>query len=138
MKALVVGAAVCVLGATGVAVSAGRAIERVTIRIDHSRFAPGTIEVQEGQKVEFTIVNADPIDHEFIVGDESVQEAHELGDEKHHGSIPTEISVPAGSTRATVIEFTSGSDLVVADPLLFGCHLPRHYDYGMRGVIQVD
>ena len=34
------------------------------------------------------IVNTDPIDHEFILGDERVQLVHEEGTEAHHAPRP--------------------------------------------------
>lgn len=110
---------------------------RIEIRIEHSRFDPGRINVDAGETVTFVIHNDDPIAHEFIVGDPEVQRAHEEGTEAHHDAIPTEISVPGGTTRVTTIEFAEDGFLVASHPLLFGCHLPGHYDYGMRGVIEV-
>lgn len=79
----------------------------------------------------FVINNRDPIDHEFIVGDESVQRAHERGTEAHHGTRPGEVSIPAGGTRTTTYVFETPGRLLI------GCHLPTHYDYGMRGDVVV-
>jgi len=75
-------------------------------------------------------VNTDPIDHEFIVGDDSVQDLHERGTEAHHDPRPGEVTVLAGETVTTT--FTFGEQ-----DLLFGCHVPGHYAYGMRGVVLV-
>ena len=102
------------------------------IRIEHSRFEPVRIQVVPGSTVRFDIVNTDPIDHEFILGDQALQDIHEVGTGHHHGLVPGEISVPAGSTRSTTYRFPAS---VPAGTLLFGCHLPRHYAYGMRGAI---
>jgi plastocyanin len=66
-----------------------------------SSFEPATIEVEPGETVRFVIRNADPIDHEFIVGDARVQRIHESGTEAHHDPRPGEVSVPAGETVAT-------------------------------------
>ena len=49
----------------------------------------------------------------------------------HDGSIPGQISVPAGRTVSTMYTFGG------VQHLLFGCHLPGHYAYGMRGTISV-
>ena len=130
-------ACLCVLAATGYALSAERADRHIEIRINHSGFDARSVTVAQGETVEFTIVNDDPIDHEFIVGDDAVQRAHELGTEAYHADRPTEITVPAGTTRTTVIDFDADSGLALAQPLFFGCHLPRHYDYGMKGVVRV-
>lgn len=103
----------------------------VEVAIEHSAFMPSVIEVDAGSTVRFVVANGDPIDHEFIIGDEDVQQRHEDGTEKEHGAIPGEISVPAGSTAETTFTFDEPGELI------FGCHLPRHYDYGMRGRIVV-
>jgi uncharacterized cupredoxin-like copper-binding protein len=101
----------------------------VTLRF--SRFVPDHFEFAAGTTVTFVVENRDPIDHEFLIGDEEVQQAHEDGTEKHHGAKPGEISVPAGKTRTTTYTFDEPGTLLI------GCHLPTHYDYGMRGDIEV-
>jgi uncharacterized cupredoxin-like copper-binding protein len=118
------------LGACASVASAGE--ERVAVTINHSAFDPAEFHFPAGTKVRFVIHNDDPIDHEFIVGDETVQQRHEDGTEPHHGKIPGEVSVPAGSTRVTTYTFTDPGTLIV------GCHLPGHYDYGMRARVTVD
>ncbi len=138
MKSLAAGVVACsLMAAIGYGSAVSPSSDTITIHIEHSRFTPSRVEVEEGTTVEFVIVNSDPIDHEFIVGDELVQEVHELGTETEHDERPTEVSVPAGETIRTTITFPAGGSLAVADPLLYGCHLPGHYNYGMRGVIEV-
>jgi uncharacterized cupredoxin-like copper-binding protein len=102
----------------------------VTIR--YSRFDPETIVVEPGQRVRFVIRNTDPIDHEFILGDAEVQRVHEDGTEAHHAPRPGEVSVPAGETVVTTYTFPE-----TAGELIFGCHLPGHYDFGMRGTVTI-
>ncbi len=139
MKVLAIGAVACGVMAYGAYATAGTGADRVIeIKINHSAFDPGQITVEEGEEVTFVLRNEDPIDHEFIIGDPQVQRVHELGTEAHHDERPTEISIPAGETRTTTLDFEHGGLLATADPLLFGCHLPGHYDYGMRGVIEVN
>lgn len=104
----------------------------VHITIHHSAFAPELIHARPGETIRFVLENTDPIDHEFIVGDERVQRVHEEGIEAHHAPRPGEISVPAQETRVTTYTFPRGTAR-----LLFGCHLPGHYDYGMRGTISI-
>jgi uncharacterized cupredoxin-like copper-binding protein len=103
----------------------------VHIGIHFSRFDPTVVVVEPGQTVRFVVENTDPIDHEFIVGDEQVQRAHEEGTEAHHPPRPGEISIAPGETVVTTVTFPSTGSL------LFGCHLPGHYAYGMRGTITV-
>jgi uncharacterized cupredoxin-like copper-binding protein len=103
----------------------------VTLDVRHSRFSPAEIEVRPGTTVRFVIRNADPIPHELIVGDQSVQDRHEQGTEAHHGEVPGEVSVAAGATATTTYTFSRPGRV------LFGCHLPGHWDYGMRGLVTV-
>jgi uncharacterized cupredoxin-like copper-binding protein len=103
----------------------------VEISIRHSRFEPGLVSVEPGEHVLFVIRNGDPIAHEFILGDEEVQRVHEEGTEAHHGAKPGEVSVAAGATAETTYTFAGPGSLI------FGCHLPGHYDYGMRGTVRI-
>lgn len=105
--------------------------QTVEVKLRFSRFVPDHFEFAAGSTVTFVVENRDPIAHEFLIGDEEVQQAHEEGTEAHHGAKPGEISVPAGKTRTTTFTFDE------AGTLLIGCHLPTHYDFGMRGDILV-
>ncbi len=107
-------------------------VRKVHVRMHHSRFLPGAIEVEPGETVRFVVENTDPIDHEFLVGDARLQQIHEEGTEAHHPPRPGEMSVPALSTRITTYTFSADEA-----ELIFGCHLPGHYDYGMRGEIEI-
>ena len=104
----------------------------VTLEVRHSAFHPGSLTVREGTAVRIVVHNVDPIDHELIVGDRAVQDRHERGvDPRHDGSVPGEVSVPAGSVVVTTYRFDR------AGRLLYGCHLPGHWAYGMHGEIKV-
>lgn len=106
----------------------GRTVE---LTIKHSLFSPTVVEVDPGEEVRFVVRNLDPIAHELIVGPDEVQRRHETGTEPHHGTVPGEVSVPAGETRTTTYRFDERG--VVP----FGCHLPGHWGYGMRGAVLV-
>jgi uncharacterized cupredoxin-like copper-binding protein len=105
---------------------------RMSIQIHHSQFSAETIEAKVGDIFTFEIVNGDPIAHEFILGDEAVQARHESGTERKHGAKPGEVSVPAGTTARTTYTFTEPGTLV------FACHLPGHFAYGMHGEVHVS
>jgi uncharacterized cupredoxin-like copper-binding protein len=121
--------AVALAAAAGACRSPGdRTIE---VTVEHSRFLPASLEVSPGETIRFLIHNTDPIDHEFILGNQAVQRRHETGTEPHHGAIPGEVSVPAGSSVQTTYTFEGPGSL------LFGCHLPGHWAYGMRGTVTV-
>jgi uncharacterized cupredoxin-like copper-binding protein len=111
------------------------AARTVAVTIHYSHFSPAHLSVAAGETVRFTITNADPIDHEFILGDQSAQDREEAGtDPIHDGSIPGMVSAPAGTTVSTVVTFPRHP----AQPsLVYACHLPGHYAYGMRGSLQV-
>jgi uncharacterized cupredoxin-like copper-binding protein len=105
--------------------------QTVHVRLRYSRFEPSTFTFEAGTTVTFVVENADPIDHEFILGDRSVQIAHERGTEAYHPPRPGEMTVPAGETLSTTYTFTASGDLIL------GCHLPGHYAYGMRAIVHV-
>ncbi len=123
---------VAALGLVMLAGCSGGAAERtVTIDVHHSRFSVEELRVRTGETVRFVLRNTDPIPHELIVGDQYVQDVHEAGTEAHHGDRPGEVSVAPGATAVTTYRFDKPGRL------LFGCHLPGHWAYGMRGTIQV-
>jgi uncharacterized cupredoxin-like copper-binding protein len=123
--------AVGVLGLSGLAAEPPRT--EVTVTIRHSAFSPASVRVPRGVPVRFVLVNEDPIDHEWIVGDAAVHEAHRSGTEPAHDVRPTELTIPALETRETTITFAEAGTFAVI------CHLPRHEAYGMVGeVIVVD
>jgi uncharacterized cupredoxin-like copper-binding protein len=103
----------------------------IEITIHHSRFEPSELDVAEGTTVRFVIRNTDPIDHEFILGNQEVQDRHENGTHSSHGSVPGEVSIAAGKMASTTYTFEEPG------LLLLGCHLPGHWDYGMRGLVKV-
>jgi uncharacterized cupredoxin-like copper-binding protein len=103
----------------------------VTLDIEHSRFEPARIVVRQHSDVTFRVVNHDPIAHEFIVGDDEVHARHEAGTHGQHGALPGEVSVAPGKTATTTFPFhTPGT-------VLFACHLPGHFAYGMVGDVVV-
>ena len=104
----------------------------VVVEIDHSRFNVPPLTVAEGTKVTFVVVNRDPINHELIVGPPDVHDRHRDGTERRHRPAPGEVSVPALERRVTTYTFDEPG------PVEFACHLPGHYDYGMRGDVDVQ
>jgi uncharacterized cupredoxin-like copper-binding protein len=103
----------------------------VTVRFRFSRFEPNLVTVTAGTPVRFTLQNDDPIEHEWIIGSEEVHDRHRTGTEPYHDEVPTEVTVPALSTRSTTVSFDQPGEY------LFICHLPGHEAYGMRGTVVV-
>jgi uncharacterized cupredoxin-like copper-binding protein len=115
---------------------AGGRERTVVVTMRHSHFEPAAVRVEPGQRVRFVLRNTDPIDHEFILGDDGVQRRHEQGREReHHGEVPGERSVGAGQEAVTTYAFPASLD---GRALEFACHLPGHYAYGMRGRVTVE
>ena len=103
----------------------------IVVDIEHSRFTPSYVPVVEGTEVRFVVVNGDPINHELIVGPPQVHDRHRLGTEPAHPPVDGEVSVPALERRVTAYTFDRPGLVEMA------CHLPGHYDYGMRGDVEV-
>jgi uncharacterized cupredoxin-like copper-binding protein len=103
----------------------------VEIGIRYSHYERGRVTVPAGVPVTFLLRNGDPIDHEWIVGDAAVHARHRDGTEPVHASRPTEVTIPAGTTKTTTVTFeTPGTYLYI-------CHLPGHEAYGMVGTLVV-
>jgi uncharacterized cupredoxin-like copper-binding protein len=105
----------------------------VTVEIDihHSRFTPDRLAVVAGTRVRFLVVNDDPIHHELITGSPEVHVRHANGTEAEHPSIPGEVTVGPNDMAITTFTFDEAGNFE------FACHLPGHYEYGMRGEIEV-
>ena len=121
------------LGAVAVAGTVARSNEPVVIEvaIHFSRFEPAAVSVPVGRPITFVITNTDPIDHEWIVGDEALHQRHRTGTEPVHDARPTEVSIDALTERSTTVTFANSSQLT------FICHLPGHEAYGMTGTLTV-
>ena len=105
--------------------------ETLIIRIHYSRFGPAVIQAQAGEPLTLRLENDDPIEHEWIVGDEAVHAMHRTGTHAAHDEIPTEVTVPALSEKLTTVTFHAPGEYK------FICHLPGHEAYGMIGVVRV-
>ena len=104
----------------------------VTITIHHSAFDLTEVRVPAGVPVTFVLVNEDPIDHEWLIGDSAFHDKHRTGTHEAHGDVPTEVTIPALEARRTTITFDEPGTL------LFICHLPAHEAYGMVGTLTVE
>jgi uncharacterized cupredoxin-like copper-binding protein len=122
-------AAVVLSGCGGNAASASDT--RVTVTFRFSHFEQKVIAVPAGQPISITLINNDPIEHEWIVGSEEMHERHRTGTDGYHDAVPTEVTVPALTTRKTTVRFDTPGDYS------FVCHLPGHEAYGMKGMLRV-
>ena len=106
--------------------------QTVTITIHYSAFDPAEISVRAGVPITFVLVNEDPIDHEWLIGDEGFHDWHRTGTHPAHGDMPTEVTLPAMATVETTITFDEPGTLD------YICHLPGHESYGMVGTLTVE
>lgn len=136
VSARLIGGILLALGAAGIAlawvggpsVAAG---DQLVIRMRYSAFSETRVTAVVGQPLQVVLVNDDPIDHEWMVGDEAFHERHRTGTEPAHATRAEEVSVPAGERRLTTVTFREPG------VYRFVCHLPGHEAYGMVGVVTV-
>jgi len=102
-------------------------LQRLVLETD-----PPELVVPRGVPITFVLVNEDPIDHEWLIGDAAFHAAHRIGTHASHGTAPTEVTVPALETAETTITFDEPGTLA------YICHLPGHEAYGMVGVLTVE
>ena len=112
--------------------SADASPRRIEIRIHYSGFDPSALSVPAGAAVTFVLINEDPIDHEWLIGDAAFHERHRNGTEADHGARPNEVSVPALGTVETTLTFA------MPGQLLYICHFPGHEAYGMVGTLTIS
>jgi uncharacterized cupredoxin-like copper-binding protein len=128
-----IGATLLALAATGVAGCRGESDRPVTLQISvhYSRFEPVELTAPRGVPITFVLVNQDPIEHEWLIGDAAFHARHRTGSEGHHGARPDEVSLPPLTTVETTLTFGQPGQI------LYICHLPGHEAYGMVGTLTV-
>ena len=89
------------------------------------------IVVPAGVPVTFVLDNADPIDHEWIVGDAAVHERHRTGHGARARGAPDRGQHRRRHPAPTTVTFTTPGTLT------YVCHLPGHEAYGMTGTLVV-
>lgn len=91
--------------------------------------------VAAGVPVTFVVTNTGAIDHEFYLGDEAAQAAHEQEMQAMGGGMahdePQGIAVDPGQTKELTFTF------VEPGATLAGCHLPGHYAAGMKAAVTI-
>ena len=108
---------------------------RVDVKLsDALRIEPAAMTVPAGVPVTFVITNNGATEHEFYLGDEAAQGAHEkemaaMGGMTHDE--PAGVSVKPGQTKELTFTFAT------ARTSLAGCHVNGHYGAGMKASITV-
>ena len=130
------GATTSPAGATASSVpSASAAATRIEVNLtDALRMEPAELTVPAGVPITFVLTNSGATDHEFYLGDEDAQMAHE--DEMSSGGMahgdPAGISLKPGGTKELTYTFDA------AGRTLAGCHVAGHYAGGMKATITVE
>ena len=115
--------------------SASAAATRIEVNLtDALKIEPATMTVQAGVPVTFVVTNSGATDHEFYLGDEEAQAAHEkemaeMGGMGHDE--PEGIAVKPGETKELTYTFAEAGET------LAGCHVLGHYGGGMKATITV-
>jgi uncharacterized cupredoxin-like copper-binding protein len=130
MKRALAAVAICVMP-TAALPGCGGGPRAIRIDMRFSRYTPAALNVRAGETVRFELVNDDPITHEFILGDAAMQEHFERAPNEDHNGKAGQATVSPGHTQ--VIDYTFAS----AGTLIFACHRPGHYAYGMRGLVHI-
>jgi uncharacterized cupredoxin-like copper-binding protein len=109
----------------------------VTIEIsmsDDMRFTPATIQVKQGDIVEFIHANEVQLMHEFVLG--TLQSLNKHAEQmKQNPSMshdkPFTVNIAPGETGTNTWQSTESG------VFHFGCLIPGHYEAGMRGTVIV-
>lgn len=91
--------------------------------------------MEAGQTVTFRVANVGQLDHDFTLGDAHTQQAHaeEMAamDDMDHGPVEPAMTIPSGETGEMTWAFTQPGEILI------GCHIPGHYESGMRGTVTI-
>ncbi|MEW6224805.1 MAG: cupredoxin domain-containing protein [Chloroflexota bacterium] len=111
---------------------------RIEVKLtDALRIEPAAITVPAGQPVTFVVTNTGTIFHEFVLGDEAEQMAHdremvEAGGMSMPKDEPMAIGVEPGMSKELTVTFDE------AGSMLAGCHVIGHYGAGMKADITIE
>lgn len=126
-------------GAFGEPADASEADRTIEVTVDNDlAFEPAEFEVAAGEVVTFRITNTGDVEHEFVLGDEQAQqqmadEMAEGGDDHgESGEMSNAVSIHPGEEAELTWRFPDQATTV-----LVGCHVPGHYEAGMRGTVTV-
>jgi len=134
---LLIATTLAACGETPGTVAEPRVIEVQTL--DELRFDPDEVTVEVGETIRFVVTNPGEIAHEFVLGQEDVQMAHEeameMG-EMHEGmDVPGQLAaldVQPGETKEATVTFDEAGEVP------YGCHEVGHFDGGMVGTVIVE
>jgi len=112
-------------------------------------FLPDPLDVVPGETVVLHVVNGGLEVHELVIGDLLVQSAWEAAEaiaaDPPPGPTPVVSVVPASAGLRVVVPsgqrvdvtWTAPADRAVIAATFLGCHIPGHWDKGMRATLRV-
>ena len=110
------------------------AAQRIEVTLtDALKMEPAEMTVKAGQPVTFVVTNTGATDHEFYLGDETMQAEQEQmmqSGEMVHDTADG-VSVKPGESKEFAYTFDEVGET------LAGCHFPGHYAGGMKATITV-
>lgn len=118
----------------GMPADAADADRTIEIRAVDLAFEPASITVQVGETITFVVANHGALPHDFLLGTQEMQVAHE--EEMASGMAgmhdePNAFLLALAETGSLTWTFTESGEV------LFGCHQTGHYAAGMWGTITV-
>jgi uncharacterized cupredoxin-like copper-binding protein len=131
LRALVIGLALAAVVPAGCG-EGGPSERALQVRMRYSKFLPPSLTVRAGTTVDFTLVNSDSIEHEFILGTPAEQRLHERGDPHDPHTGPGQKLLAGKTTEHLRFTFAKPGTMQYA------CHRPGHYRFGMVGTITVE
>lgn len=111
-------------------------VQIVTINATEFKFTPSDIQIHSGM-TKFVVVNNGVGEHELVMYEESkrdiVDKAEKIEDEetiKNNIILEVEEVKPGTSGESEVVDLKEGTYVI-------GCHIPGHYESGMKGKLVV-
>jgi uncharacterized cupredoxin-like copper-binding protein len=113
------------------------------------QFVPPAVDVVPGETIVLHVVNGGLDTHEAIIGDATVQEAWEVAEAAASAAppghtpavnVPPEVAgirVVVGSGERADVTWTVPRDPAEVSALIIGCHIPGHWERGMRAAVRV-
>jgi len=148
---VVILAAVLSVGVTAAALAAP--VQKVTLTMSEFQFAPKTITLKLGTAVEVTLVNKGTVEHEFMLypmpsmgGMAMDMDAYGAENTYFKGIGMVELVADGKTSRPSRLErvmVAPGKTAILrftakkTGMFEFGCHVPGHYEAGMKGTLTV-
>jgi uncharacterized cupredoxin-like copper-binding protein len=110
----------------------------IELSMQGMHFVPDRIEVRLGEQIAFVVTNPNDIAHEVYIGTVADQEAHRM----MHQAVPSadQAQVPHGGYgiylaphETAVVSYHFDT----AGTFMLGCHLPGHWEAGMKAIVTV-